>query len=139
MTKFVHVAVGVICNHHQQILIAKRPKHVHQGDLWEFPGGKVEVGETVREALARELNEELNLSITNAEPFIQINHDYGDKQVLLDVWLIHHQVASVESMHVEYGREGQLIRWVKKTALRDYSFPKANDAIIDAIITKVIV
>ncbi len=59
MTKLVHVAVGVIRNESQQILIALRPTESHQGGLWEFPGGKVEAGESVQTALNRELEEEL--------------------------------------------------------------------------------
>ena len=57
----IHVAVGVIINNQQQVLIAKRPDHLHQGGLWEFPGGKVDEGETVTQALKRELHEELDL------------------------------------------------------------------------------
>jgi 8-oxo-dGTP diphosphatase len=55
--KVVHVAVGVIVNHDGKILIAKRPQTTHQGGLWEFPGGKVDQGESVQEALVRELDE----------------------------------------------------------------------------------
>ena len=59
----VHVAVGVIINDQQQVLIAKRPDHLHQGGLWEFPGGKVDNGEDVEQALVRELHEELDLDV----------------------------------------------------------------------------
>ena len=58
----VHVAVGVIVDARRQILLTRRPDHVHQGGLWEFPGGKVEAGETLSKALKRELLEELAIA-----------------------------------------------------------------------------
>ena len=90
----VHVAVGVVRNPQGNILIAKRPAHAHQGDLWEFPGGKVERGESLQQALQRELHEELGIDVTHARPLIRIPHSYPDKQVLLDVWLIEGFVSS---------------------------------------------
>ena len=84
--KIVHVAVGVIVDANQHILIALRPDNVHQGGLWEFPGGKVERNETVESALDRELFEELGLRVVSCEQLVKIQHDYTDKSVLLDVW-----------------------------------------------------
>ena len=85
----VHVAVGVIFNSQQnQILIAKRPEHLHQGGLWEFPGGKVSAGERVDQALKRELFEELGITVIEAQPLMAVQHDYSDKQVFLDIWTV---------------------------------------------------
>ena len=84
--KRVHVAAAVIRGADGRVLIAKRPQDKHQGGLWEFPGGKVEEGEAVERALARELEEELGIRVEAARPLIQVQHDYPDKQVLLDVW-----------------------------------------------------
>ena len=106
MTKVVHVAVGVIKNNLDQILIAKRPDDAHQGGLWEFPGGKVEAGETLTQALARELREELAIEVQSITPLIQIQHDYSDKSVLLDVCLVDGFTG------IAQGNEGQPIRWV---------------------------
>ncbi|MCW8853694.1 MAG: NUDIX domain-containing protein, partial [Gammaproteobacteria bacterium] len=86
--KYVHVAVALIVNKNNEVLIALRPEHVHQGGLWEFPGGKVEANESVYDALLRESKEELNVYIEHAEPYLQIRHDYTDKSVLLDVWKV---------------------------------------------------
>jgi 8-oxo-dGTP diphosphatase len=130
--KRMHVAVAVIReskNDRASILITKRADHVHQGGLWEFPGGKVESDETVQAALYRELEEELGIEVANEslEPLIQIRHDYPDKQVLLDVWLVN------EFSGEAYGREGQPLKWVCASQLYEYAFPAANLPIIHAI------
>ena len=130
MTKRVHVAVGVIINNEQQVLLAKRPDHLHQGGKWEFPGGKVEAGETVTQALARELREEVALNVETTSPFMELSFDYPDKQVFLDI----HTVTSFSGE--AKGLEGQQVRWVAKDALREYEFPEANKVILDKLLTK---
>ncbi|MDZ7735356.1 MAG: Nudix family hydrolase [Gammaproteobacteria bacterium] len=123
----LHIAVGVIVNDRNEILVARRPFDLHQGGLWEFPGGKVEAGENVREALARELYEELKLAVTRARPLIRIHYQYPEYPVLLDVW-------RVEDWDGEpFGREGQPIEWVPAESLDERSFPPANRAIISAV------
>lgn len=124
----VHVAVGVIRDG-DRVLVARRPDHVHQGGLLEFPGGKVEPGETVQDALVREILEETGMRISPAtlKPLIGIRHDYGDKQVFLDVW-------ETASFHGEpEGREGQLVDWRDPAQLADADFPAANRPIIRAV------
>lgn len=123
----VHVAVGVIIGSDGNILIAKRPDKAHQGGLWEFPGGKVEPGETLMAALKRELFEELSIEVLATEALIKIRHDYGDKIVLLDV----HKVTAFSGEPC--GNEGQPIAWVAKQDLCNYEFPAANRPIITAI------
>ena len=122
----IHVAAGVIVNPEGKVLIARRPDHVHQGGLWEFPGGKLELDEPVEEALKRELHEELGIDIQLAHPLIRIHHDYSDKSVLLDVWKI---TAFASNAH---GKEGQPIKWVKPEELGQFSFPEANKPVITA-------
>lgn len=120
----VHVAVGLVFNSTKQVLIAKRPDTVHQGGLWEFPGGKVETNETVKQALARELLEELGIRIQSADAVMQISHQYNDKHVLLDVW-------SVDDFDGEpSGVEGQPVKWISLSELSQYQFPKANAEIV---------
>lgn len=131
----VHVAVAVIERDRghffdREILISCRADDVHQGGLWEFPGGKVERDETVVEALARELQEELGIEIdkssSSLEPLIEIHHDYGDKQVFLDVW-------RVSEFNCEpHGKEGQPVQWVPLSRLHAFDFPAANQPILDA-------
>jgi 8-oxo-dGTP diphosphatase len=125
-TDFLHVAVGVIKNAAGDILISQRPENVHQGGLWEFPGGKVEAGESIIDALRRELDEELGITVERSEPLLKVHHHYHDLSVLLDVW-------SVEMFSgIAEGREGQAIRWVATSELDNYDFPAANLPIIHA-------
>jgi 8-oxo-dGTP diphosphatase len=122
----LHVAVGVIKDKEGNILISLRHKSSHQGGLWEFPGGKVELNESVEQALKRELKEELGISVQALTPLIKINHQYTDLKVQLDVWTV-----SLFSGKPR-GREGQEIKWVSPEQLINYSFPKANYPIIAA-------
>ena len=138
--KIVHVCVAVIerrnpNNDGIEVLIAKRPDHVHQGGLWEFPGGKVEPEEALLTALDRELYEELGIRLhrsdpqaqnthKTATPLIQIRHAYPDKTVLLDVWKVSRYAGEA------FGKEGQTVRWVALSELSDYPFPEANLPII---------
>jgi 8-oxo-dGTP diphosphatase len=124
----VHVAVGVIIRD-GRVLIARRLEHTHQGGLLEFPGGKVEPGETVQQALVREIAEETGLKLIESalQPVIGVRHDYGDKRVFLDVWST--DIAAGEA----HGREGQPIQWLLPRDLRDADFPAANRPIIRAL------
>ncbi|WP_150303147.1 Nudix family hydrolase [Pseudomonas saliphila] len=122
----LHVMAAVIYNPSGDILIAKRPDHAHQGGLWEFPGGKLDEGESRFDGLRRELREELGIEITEARPLLDIHHDYPDKSVRLDVWRVS---AFTGEAH---GAEGQPVRWVAPVELRDYSFPEANVPIVTA-------
>ena len=124
--KRIHVAAAVIRGADGRILIARRGETQHQGGLWEFPGGKVEDGEAVEIALARELREELGIDVTAARPLIKIKHDYPDKQILLDVW-------DVSAFTGEpHGAEGQPLAWVSPRELAQYDFPEANRPIVAA-------
>ncbi len=125
--KYLHVAVGVIRDSAGNILISLRHDAAHQGGLWEFPGGKVEAGESVEQALKRELKEELDISITELTPLIQIKHQYTDLNVLLDVWTVKRFKGEAK------GCEGQAIKWLGCEQLQHFSFPEANKPIISAV------
>ncbi len=124
----IRVAVGVVLNDKGQVLVAKRKAHQHQGDSWEFPGGKVEPGESIQVALKRELFEEVGLRVIAHEPWLEIDHDYPDKSVRLCV----HKVLSFEGE--AKGLEGQLIAWHYPQALTELALPKANEPILKALI-----
>lgn len=123
----VHVAVGVIHGLDNHILLACRPEEKHMGGFWEFPGGKVNEGEDITEALVRELEEELGITPVAFEPLICIKHSYPEKTVILHVY---HVLAFSGEPE---GREGQEIEWVKPGKLANYTFPPANQAILSAI------
>ena len=124
----LHIAVGVIYNQKKdKVLISKRSADVHQGGVWEFPGGKLELQESTEEALSRELFEELGLILEEASPLICFDYDYPSLEVKLDVW-------KVERWHGELsGREGQEIEWVVVSELKERKFPEANKLILSML------
>jgi 8-oxo-dGTP diphosphatase len=123
----VHVAAAALVDRTGRVLLARRPDGVHQGGLWEFPGGKLEPGETVEAALQRELAEELGVAVVSHRPLIRIRHDYDDLSVLLDV-------HRVDDWHGEvHGREGQPLAWVEPRDLSGYPMPAADVGIITAL------
>ncbi|MDH5764964.1 MAG: Nudix family hydrolase [Gammaproteobacteria bacterium] len=124
---YIHVAVAVIVKSNRDVLIALRPGHLHQGGLWEFPGGKIETGETVYQALVRESREELGIDIQSARPYLKIHHNYHDKSVLLDVWKI------TEFTGNPTGLEGQQIKWQSIATLQPDDFPAANAMILRSL------
>ncbi|BFM06239.1 8-oxo-dGTP diphosphatase MutT [Halioxenophilus aromaticivorans] len=124
--KVVHVAVGVVVQN-QCVLLAKRAQHQHQGGLWEFPGGKVEPNESVAHALTRELQEELAIQVENCQPLMEIRHDYSDKSVMLDVWVVDAFTGEPK------GVEGQPLTWASAAELGDFDFPEANVAIVEKV------
>ena len=124
MADVIHVAVGVLIDDAHCVLLARRQKGAHLEGFWEFPGGKVESGETVEGALVRELSEELGVEVSETSPLMTVNHDYGQKRVLLDV----HRVMSWTGE--PHGAEGQPIAWVSASALDDYKVPEANAEIM---------
>ncbi len=123
----IHVAVGVIVAPDGKILLARRPQHAHQGGKWEFPGGKVEPGETVAAALSRELQEELGIIPIDVRPLIQIPWRYPDLDVFLDVWKIDHFTGEPS------GKEGQQLEWCEPGQLSERDFPVANKPIVTAV------
>ncbi|MCW8107075.1 8-oxo-dGTP diphosphatase MutT [Alteromonas ponticola] len=124
----VQVAVGVI-RRADDVFICLRSEHQHQGGKWEFPGGKIDHGESVVEALKRELQEEIGISVIRCRPLIEITHDYGDKRVAL-------LVREVLDFNGEpHGVEGQQHKWCPIDSLNPADFPTANVAILDALTT----
>jgi len=125
----IRVAVAVIINQQDQILISKRSPEQHQGNKWEFPGGKVEEGESSHQALCREIREELGIELASATRITDVIHHYqdekhGSKKVFLDVFEVRSWSGEPE------GREGQPLCWVEKHELNNYDFPDANTEIL---------
>lgn len=126
MKKVVEVAVGVI-KRNDLYFMTKRLAHVHQGGKWEFPGGKVEVDETVEQALTRELKEEVDIKVINTTPLITIEHDYGDKVVCLKVCLVDKFDNEPKAL------EGQNEGWFTFQELLALDLPAANADILNAL------
>jgi 8-oxo-dGTP diphosphatase len=126
-TRRIHVAAGAIEDDQGRILVARRPEGVHQGGLWEFPGGKLEPGESLAEGLARELWEELGVRVLATRPLIRIHHDYGDRHILLDV----HRVTAYAGEPA--GRESQPLAWLAPDSMDPVAFPAADRPIISAL------
>lgn len=127
VNELMQVAAGAVRDARGRVLIAKRPDGVHQGGLWEFPGGKLQLGESPQDGLARELLEELGIRIRAWRPLIRLQHDYGDRHVVLHVYRIdaYDGIAS--------GQEGQPLAWVKPDAMDPALFPAADRQIINAL------
>jgi len=123
----IRVAVAVVINSDNKVLIAKRHQHLHQGGKWEFPGGKVEKDESAQDALIRELKEEVDLNIHDSIPMMFLDYDYGDKFVSLDVWVVKSFDGDAR------GAEQQEIRWVDIALLNAFNFPAANQPIVDSL------
>ena len=124
MVDSIHVAVGVIVNDRDEVLVAYRSENKDQGGLWEFPGGKKGKDETIESALEREFLEEIGIQLESYSPMLKIKHDYKEYSVVLDVWMI------TEYSKIPVGVEGQTIEWRKVQSLNFKDFPEANKNII---------
>ncbi len=122
----LEVVAGVIRGADGRILIARRAAAADQGGLWEFPGGKLEAGESRLEALRRELREELGITLRAAAPLLEVSHRYPQRAVRLYVF----EVTAWQG--TPSGLEGQPLRWVAPDALLGHAFPAANLPIVTA-------
>jgi 8-oxo-dGTP diphosphatase len=121
------IGVAVIWNDQQQILIDRRREEGAMGGLWEFPGGKIEFGETVEECIKREIYEELGIVIEVGEHLITIDHTYTHLRVTLTV---HHcRLLSGVPQPLECDE----VLWVNLDELEEFTFPQANTQIIAAL------
>lgn len=121
------VAVGVADNGEGRVLIAQRPVGKSYAGKWEFPGGKLEPGETVFEALVREFREELGMAVESGVELFRHRHRYPDRHVELHVW-------QVQQFHGEpRGLEGQAVAWVTPPELDDVDFLEGNRLILEKV------
>jgi 8-oxo-dGTP diphosphatase len=117
------VAAVALIDVDNRVLIAQRPEGKSMAGLWEFPGGKVEAGETPEVALIRELEEELSIQVKEAclAPFTFASHAYETFHLLMPLYLCRRWEGLV------IPREGQTTKWVRAKALRDYPMPPADE------------
>ncbi len=126
---YVHVVAAIIWQpgNRDKFLISKRHKNKHLADYWELPGGKLETGESRLQALHRELMEEIGIIPVKTTEFMQVSHEYEDRNILLDVW----EVFSFEGRVKAW--EGQKIRWAAVDILEKFRFPAADLPVLEAI------
>ncbi|MBD1941388.1 A/G-specific adenine glycosylase [Coleofasciculus sp. FACHB-712] len=122
-----NIGVAVIWNEQKEILIDRRPQNGLLGGLWEFPGGKLEPGETVEECIKREIQEELGIEIEVGKHLITIDHTYTHFRVTLNVHHCRHLTGIPQPI------ESDEIRWVTLDEIDQFPFPKANIQVIDAL------
>jgi 8-oxo-dGTP diphosphatase len=121
------IGVAVIWDDNQQILIDRRLPQGVMGGLWEFPGGKIEPGETIAECIQREIKEELGIEIAVGEHLITIDHTYTHLRVTL---MVHHcRLIKGIPQPIECDE----ICWVNLDDLDKFTFPQANIQIIAAL------
>ncbi len=123
----LHVAAAVLRDAEGRVLLTRRHDHLHQGGLWEFPGGKLEPGESVARGLARELREELGIEVRRCRPFLRVDHVYPDLAVQLDV----REVLAWDG--VPQPLEGQALRWADPDGLDPAAFPAADVPVLTAL------
>lgn len=126
-SKRLHIAVGVLEAADGKVLISQRRQGTQGAGLWEYPGGKCEPGESVKDALTRELCEELGIEISQARPLIRIRHQYPDRHVLLDTWRVTAWRGEAR------GLEGQTLSWVRPASLGQWQLLPANAPITRAV------
>ena len=107
-----------------KLLITRRPKNTHLGGLWEFPGGKVESGETLEAALAREIKEELDISIDVHDEFMAVTHEYPDRTVNLHFFNCAIRAGNPKPLSADE------LRWIAREDLDSFEFPAADRELI---------
>jgi len=127
VTTPIHVVAGVLRDTRGRILLARRTEGRDLAGAWEFPGGKVESGESPEQALKRELHEELGIDVGNAVPLISVPQRYSNKSIVLDVYTIHSYTGKPK------GREKQALAWSPLEKLASYPMPPADRPVVAAL------
>ncbi len=122
----VLVAAVVLVDPDGRVLLAQRPEGKAMAGLWEFPGGKVDPGETPEAALIRELAEELGIDVAASclAPFTFASHAYADFHLLMPLYVCRKWAG------IPVAREGQHLRWVRPARLADYPMPPADKPLL---------
>ncbi|WP_294610780.1 8-oxo-dGTP diphosphatase MutT [uncultured Gilliamella sp.] len=127
MKKYTEIAVGIIRSQNCQIFITQRGENSHLAGFWEFPGGKIEPGETPFQTLQREIAEEVDIHIHEAQFLKKFEHSYDDRDITIHAYLVE------EWDGVPFAKEGQPSRWIDQEDLNADEFPDANRPIIEML------
>jgi 8-oxo-dGTP diphosphatase len=129
--KIVTVAACALIDADGRVLLAQRPEGKPMAGLWEFPGGKVELGETPEQTLIRELQEELGIAVKKAclAPLTFASHSYPEFHLLMPLYICRRWDGIVTA------QEGQALTWVRPNRLRDYPMPPADVPLIAHLTT----
>jgi len=125
--KRLRVAAGILRDIGGRVLITERVGGGPFQGMWEFPGGKIGADESAAEALVRELEEELGIEAAEVEYFMHLDHDYPDRSVSIDFFLVR------EWKNDPLGLEGQALRWVELESLADQNLLPADVPVIEAL------
>ena len=125
---WIPVAVGIARDPMGRLLVGQRPACKDYPGKWEFPGGKLEPGESVYKALVREFREEVGLEITRAEPAFVVRHHYPDRSVELNVWRV------IDFLGKATGLEDQVVCWVAPRELAGLDFLDGNQTLVERVI-----
>lgn len=128
--KRIEVAVGIVFNSQDQVLVGQRTIKDQYFNKWEFPGGKLEADESPSQALARELEEEIGIKVLASNEFIQLEHDYPDRKVKLYVHRVTSYTGSIVAM------EGQALQWLALQDLDKLDFLEGNQSIIEQLLSR---
>ena len=128
MSSILSVAVAVITDAQQRILITRRSLSASSGGLWEFPGGKLEAGEQAPAALIREIKEEVGLDIIGYDYLGEVRYVYKQQPISLFVYHVHHYQGEAVCCETQLD-----LRWVDLVNMNDFHFPAANIEIIEMI------
>jgi 8-oxo-dGTP diphosphatase len=123
----LRVAAGILRDSSGRVLIAERVGGGAFQGMWEFPGGKIGDGESPEQALERELAEELGIELGAAERFMHLEHDYADRSVSIDFFLVSSWINEPR------GIEGQQLRWVETRLLAEHDLLPADVPVIEAL------
>ena len=123
----IHVVAGVVIDSEERVLIAQRPTGKHLAGGWEFPGGKLKPGEERRAGLARELLEEIGITIARPRPLMRIRHSYSYGDVLLDIWVVRSYSGQPQ------GLDAQALRWCTHEQLATADLLPADRPIVAAL------
>lgn len=123
------VVAAALIDRDGRVLLAQRPPNKSMAGLWEFPGGKVEDGENPEDSLIRELNEELGIDTWGSclAPLSFASHSYEDFHLLMPLFACRKWIGTPMAM------EGQVLKWVSKSDLKNYAMPPADIPLIAAI------